>query len=139
MKDIRKALRAILLANTSVTDVVSGRIYPEPLPQGITARSIVYRTIDEDTDYHMNGPSGLVHDRIQFDAIGQTADHSVELANLIKDELSGFHGTVAYGTNSPQESVFIHAVFHDNGRPIYDSIAKLYLMQRDYIVWYYDR
>lgn len=139
IKDIRPALRAVLLGDVDVSSVVGTRIYPAQIPQGVTDPSIVYSIITEDTDYHMNGPSGLKTDRIQIDCWAQESDQAVSLANDVEDVLSGFSGTVSFGSSSPQDSIVIHAVFHDIGDDIYDSVAKLYSKQRDYFFWYYDR
>lgn len=142
MKDVRKALRAILLGdgviNAAITDGSVKRIYPGILPQGITDQSIVYTLVTEESDYHMQGSSHLMQDRIQVDCWAQTPDAAVALANLVKDELSGFSGTVSFGADSPQASVVVHAVFHDQGRDDYDATAKLHVRRRDYLFWYYD-
>lgn len=139
MKDIRSALRAILLGDSTISTAIdASRIYPGILPQGVTQQSIVYTIVGEDSDYNMQGSSHLARDRIQLDCWAQTVDAAVVLANLVKDELSGFRGTVSYGSNSPQDSVVIHAVFHDQGRDEYDSTAKLHARRRDYFIWYWD-
>lgn len=139
MKDIRPALRAILLGDATISAAIGAvRIYPSVLPQGIIQQSIVYTLIGEDSDYHMQGSSQLAQDRIQLDCWAQTIDAAVALANLVKDELSGFRGTVSYGSNSPQDSVVILAIFHEQGRDEYDSTAKLHARRRDYFIWYWD-
>lgn len=135
MKDIRFALHALLTA----TDGGFTRIYPVVLPQGVTNPSIIYNFISESSDYHMLGSSGLSQARFQIDCWSLTPDQSVLLANQVYDILSGFRGTVPYGTNSPQDSIVIQAVFHDQGSETYDAIAKLYTRRRDYLFWYTDR
>lgn len=139
IKDIRPALRAILLGDVDVSNVVGVRVYPALLPQGVTNPSIVYNIVTEHTDYHMNGPSGLKTDRIQIDCWSQQPDQAVALANDVEDVLSGFSGTVSFGSISPQESVVIHAVFQDTANDIYDPTSKMYSKQRDYFFWYYDQ
>lgn len=143
MKDIRNALRALLIGDDDIDGVITAseisRIYPVVLPQGIILPSIVYNLITEGTDYHMQGPSGLIQARYQIDCWAQTQDAAVSLANLVKDKLSGFRGLVPFGSESPQEEIIIRGVFHDQGRDDYDPVAKLFRRQCDYLIWYADR
>lgn len=143
MKDIRPALRSILIADAAVAATVSSgnspdlyRIYPGVLPQGITLPSIVQNLISEVMGYIMQGDDGLMQARIQVDAWALTQDLAVSLASKVYDKLSGFSGTVTYGSNSPQDSVVVRAIFHDQGRDDYDSASKMYVRRRDYLIWY---
>ncbi|RJP54169.1 MAG: DUF3168 domain-containing protein [Anaerolineaceae bacterium] len=137
MKDIRPALRALMLADADVSTAVGGsRIYPDILPQGVTLPSVVTNLITELTDYHMQGASGLAQVRIQVDCWALTQDIAVDLANKVKDVLSAFAGTVLYGSSSPQTSIVIQGIFADQGRDDYDSVSKLFTRRRDYFVWY---
>lgn len=139
MKDIRPALRAILLADSGVLAAVgggSGRIYPGVLAQGVTAPSIVQNLITEGSNYHMQGDAGLMQARIQVDCWALTQDLAVSLAGLVFDVLSGRSGTIAYGSDSPQRSVIVQGVFHDQGRDDYDPVTGMFARRRDYIIWY---
>lgn len=137
MKDIRPALRAFLLADGDVSSAVgASRIYPGTLPQGVTLPSIVQNLITEGSDYHMQGDSGLMQARIQVDSWALTQDLAVSLAALVYDRLSGHRGTIAFGSNSPQETIVVQGVFHDQGRDDYDATAKLHSRRRDFLFWY---
>ena len=141
MKDLRKAIRAFLLADSTVSTLVGAtRIYPGTLPQGVAQTSVVpavvQNLITESSDYHMQGDSGLGQARVQLDCWAQTQDEAVELANLVFDRLSGASGTIEFGMNSPLENVAVQGVFHDQGRDDYDSVAKLYTRRRDFLIWY---
>lgn len=137
MKDIRAALRAFLLSDASISALVGGvRVYPGVLPQGTTAASIVQNLITEASDVHMQGPSGLGQARVQLDCWAQSQDAAVALANLVMDRLSGHKGTIAFGAESPQESIVVQGIFHDQGRDDFDSVAKLHSRRRDYIINY---
>jgi hypothetical protein len=138
MKDLRPALRALLLSDGAVNTAVAGsRIYPGIMPQGQTLPSIVQNLITESSDYHMQGASGLGQARIQIDCWALTQDLAVALANLVFDKISGFKGTVAFGSDSPQtQEVVIQGVFPDQGRDDYDPLAKLFSRRRDYLIWY---
>lgn len=140
MIDIRSVLKTVLLADVTVAALVgSSRVYPGILPQGVTATSVVQNLISEDTDYHMQGASGLAAARIQIDGWAQGQDAAVALANAVKDRLSGFSGTVSFGSNSPQDTASIKSIFAASARDDYDDTAKMHRRSRDYIVWYYER
>jgi hypothetical protein len=140
MKDIRPALRALLLGDVTVSGLVGGiRIHSVRLPQGQKTASIVYNRITEQTDYHYAGGSGLAQARFQVDSWATTQDAAVVLANAAYDRLSGFGGILDYGSNSPQDQILINAIFMDQGREDFDSVAEMYRMSRDYIIWYAER
>lgn len=139
MKDVRPAIRQILLDDPTVAGLVGSlRIYPTNLPQGIQQPSIVCSMVSEDTHYHMQGASNLVSSRYQISAWALTADLSVELADAAKDALSGFRGDVGYGSNSPLIYVTVQGIFHDQGGDgdAYDSTSKMYARRRDYSIWF---
>lgn len=130
MKDIRKALRSFLLADAAIVAVVVDRVYALRIPQGVNASSIVVTRVSGPGDYHMDGPSGLISARIQIDAWAATADAATTLANLVKDRIDGYRGTMGTGGNI----VTVHGVFVADLREDYDGDAELYRSGRDYFV-----
>ena len=137
--DIRPGLHTLLLSNSDIVARVGDRIYPVVLPQGVTADSIVYNRIVDNESYHFVGPSGLITQRMQIDAWSQTPDGASELADLIKELIGGFSGTVAYSANSPSDFVRIQGIFLLSGDEDYDSQAALYRRRRDYSIIFADR
>jgi hypothetical protein len=130
VKDIRKALRSFLLADAAIVAVIVDRVYALRIPQGIKSSSIVVTRISGPGDYHLQGPSGLMSARIQVDAWATTADAATTLANLVKDRLDGYRGTVGTGGNI----ITVHGVFVADLREDYDDDAELYRSGRDYFV-----
>lgn len=134
MKDIRPALRAFLLADASISALVTtggiSRVYPVKIPQGVKAACIVYSRISGTGIYHMGGDSGLAMPRFQIDAWGLTGDAATTLANLIKDRLSGFRGVMGTGPIA----VTVQGVFLLDEREDYDDTPKLHRMSRDYAI-----
>lgn len=129
MKDLRPALRALLLADASVSALVGGaRVYAGLVPQGVTSPSVVQNLISEGSDYHMAGSSGLGQARVQVDCWATTPDAAVALANAVMDLLSGYRGTVG------PDAVVIRGVFHDQGQDVYDDTAKMHTRRRDYLI-----
>lgn len=132
MKDIRPALRSLLLADATLSALVGGqRIFPVIMRQGEQDPSVVYNRITETADYHMLGPSGLYETLVQFDAWATTHAAAVQLADAVYDLLSGFSGLVG--------TIQIHGIFLINGRENYDSVVSFFRMSRDYRVVYWER
>lgn len=139
--DPSPGLRALLLSNGSISTLVGGdRIYPDNLKQGEIRDSLVYNLISEFETYKMEGPSTLVQSRIQWDAWSRSRDSARLLADLVKEQLGGFAGRInVAGLNSPNDFVSVRGIFLTTGRSGYDNEAQLYLMSRDYFIWYGDR
>ena len=136
MKDIRPALRAFLLADASISALVTtggiSRVYPVKIPQGVKAACIVYSRISGTGIYHMGGDSGLAMPRFQIDAWGLTGDAATTLANLIKDRLSGYRGVMGSGGAAvTDQGVFMAAEMED-----YDDTVQMSRMSRDYAIDY---
>lgn len=137
MKDIRPALYALLVGDPTVSSLVGGsRIYPVRLPQGDRGPSLVYHRITGLVEYEMNGSAGLLQTLMQLDAIATSADAATQLGNAVHDVLSGYRGTVFFGTASPQNSVVVQGIFQTNERDIYDAPTEMTMLQRDYSIWY---
>jgi hypothetical protein len=137
MKNIRAAVRALLLADSTVNSLVGGvRIHVVRLPQGQKDPSIVFNRINETGDYHMQGDSRLAQTRIQLDAWATRNDSACQLADAAYEVMTGFAGDVVWGSNSPTETVTIMGTFLDQGREDFDQVAELFRMSRDYIVFY---
>jgi hypothetical protein len=143
MKDVRAATRAILIADPAVAAAVSTgeasgvyRIYPAILPQGVSAPSVVQNLVTEDMGYDMQGDISLMVARTQLDAWATTPDAAVSLAGKVFEAMSGYAGLVVYGSNSPQDSMIVQAIFHDQGRDDYDSTMKMHVRRRDYLIWH---
>ena len=140
MKDIRPALRTLLLSDATINSLVGGsRIWSVLLPQGQRSPSLVFRRITDFSDNHMNGDSGLQQTFMQIDAFATSHDGSVSLADAVHDLLSGFYGVVEYGSNSPPDFVQFQGIFQSNGRDLFDDPTQMFHMSRDYRIFYGDR
>jgi hypothetical protein len=129
MKDVRPALRTLLLADTTVSNLVGGsRIYPGVLPQGQRSPSLVYNRISGVFPFELDGSGGIVQNLIQIDAIADSSDTASNLANAVHDALNGFRGTVA--------TVEFKGIFQTNERDIFDSAVQLHRVSRDFSTWF---
>jgi len=140
MKDIRLAIRSLLTGDPAIAAIITvggiSRVYPGTLPQGTTLPSVVQNLITESSDYHLIGPSYLGQSRMQIDCWAQLPDDAVLLADLVLDKLSGYSGVTAVGSSSPQDTIDVEAIFHDQGRDDFDATAKMYTRRRDYLIWF---
>lgn len=132
MKDIRPALREFLLGDSNIVALVVARIYPIKMPQGTNVASIVYSRISGQSDYKMEGPTGLSRPRIQIDAWAPTADAAVTLANRVKDRIDGYSGVMGSGATS----VTVQGVFMADERESYDDVVQMFGVSRDYFMHY---
>lgn len=148
LADIRVGLRAYILASGTIAAAVDSgasavpryRVFPSKLPQGELRASIVYSRISGLTDHHSTGPSGLSRPRIQIDCWAPTQDAAASLADLVKERIDGFSGSVQWDDNSPGNAVVIQSImFADRESDDYDDAVKLYRTGRDYFVWYEER
>lgn len=135
--DLRPGLRAFLAADATIAAlVVAGgitRIYPNKLPQGVVATSLVYQEISNVGDHHNAGPSGLASPRMQITAWAGSADAAATLARAVKSRIDGYRGTMGSGG----DAVTVQGVFFQDSRDIEDDeTPTLFGKQADYrIVW----
>lgn len=129
MKDIRPALRTLLLSDPTVSGMVGGaRIYPTILPQGQRQPSIIYNRVSGIFPFELDASAGVVQNLMQVDSIAVSNDDANNLANAAHDVLSGFKGEVS--------TVVIQGIFQTNERDIYDGTVQLYRVSRDYSIWF---
>lgn len=144
LADIRVALRAYLLADSTIASLVDSgasaavryRVFATKLPQGEIRASIVYNRISGLSGVTSSGREGLSRPRIQIDCWAPTADAASSLADLVKERIDGFKGAVQWDDNSPGNEITVQGVFFDSERDLYDDVVKLYGMSRDYLVWF---
>lgn len=130
MKDIRAGLFAFLSADPVVSALVTAngiaRIYPIKMPEGVKLASVVYTRISGQSEYTMQGPDGLARSRMQIDAWAPTAPAASALANVVKDAINGYRGTMG--------SVVVQGVFMENERESFDDIVQMFGVSRDYFI-----
>lgn len=85
-------LAGLLLAHAPLAALIGNRIQWDTLPQGSPQPSIVMYVISGVTDYTMQGASGYVMTRVQFDCRGATAANARAVAEALEARLSGFRG-----------------------------------------------
>jgi hypothetical protein len=135
IKDPRGAMRSFVLADTAIAAVIGTRYYPEEIDPGERRPSIVYTLIYDATDYTYGGASGLIAATWQFVAYATDRDTAFDLANLIKNRLSGFRGNMVGQT----VTIAVRGVFAGSGQTGREPDTGFYSMRRDYRIIYLEQ
>lgn len=80
----------LLKSFSTITDLVSTRIYPVYVPQGITGDCIVFSVISGTEDYSCDGAVGLVDTNIQITCIASRHATATAIARAVKTALNGY-------------------------------------------------
>lgn len=94
---MEEQLRGILLAASSVTDIVGNRISWGSIPQGKGYPSIAMHVIDEVSQSTMAGPDGLLQGRVQIDCYALTYAQAKILSRAVILVLDGYQGGIFSG------------------------------------------
>jgi NAD-dependent SIR2 family protein deacetylase len=91
---IGKLIYARLSTSSNITAIISTNIYPDITPQNVDYPFIVYSIIDSNPVDFKDGQSNLEEIDLQIDVYTQNYDTTQNLANLIRNRLDRFVGTV---------------------------------------------
>ena len=129
MADVGKAIRTRLLSVSAVTNLVSTRIYPLTLPQGVTMPAVRYQRISGNSDPHIRGTTGTATARLQFDILATTYAAAESLREAIREAIDQYTGTssgvVIHSCNATS-----HLDLFDE--PVHGDAVGLYQMVSDY-------
>lgn len=118
------------LGNASaVSSLVSSRIYPQLLPQSPTLPALTYSQISAIRTYVLAGDVQKARRRFQIDCWAATHKASAQLADAVRNTLSGFYGSMS-GTQ-------VHFITLDNEHDLFDEQAGttgVYRITQDYII-----
>lgn len=76
-----------LSSTSSITALVSTRIYPTLAPEGVTGDFITYHKVNANTERHLSGVSNLRSATFDFYSWSSTALGAVTIADAIHDAL----------------------------------------------------
>lgn len=125
--EVIKAIRALLAANTDVTDLTDTRIYAYIAPQEAAAPFIVASVIAVRPSDCKNGPSQLDTYRVQIDSVTKTASDTATLDRLVRETLD----RVTRGTVT---GVAIDGIRFDNSLMLFEEERELRIVASDYDV-----
>jgi hypothetical protein len=96
---IRSDLRAYLLADDGIADLVGTRIYPVVLPQGASRPAITYARISGGHSHNIDRATGSAIPTFEIDCWGDTFDEVDELAEALRQAMQGF-GPGTFGSTA---------------------------------------
>ena len=80
---LEKAVRSILIADGTVTGLVSSRVYPQRRPQGTAVPAIVYQNIFEETNEALATQGGIKRTRLSVEVFDKTYGATKTLRNAV--------------------------------------------------------
>ena len=89
---MEEELRALLIADSGVSAIVSSRIAWGERKQGTAVPDILLTVISRPRDYHMTGSSNPVEYRVQVDCYGVTYASAKTTSRAVDTLLSGYSG-----------------------------------------------
>ena len=126
--EAEEAVRTILADDASVADLVSARIYPGRLPQGVTLPAIVYQRISAVRLNDLSGPSGFARPRVQLDLWASTYSGVKALARVVRQALDGYSGEV--------DGFGVADAILDEELDLYEPGVDDYRVVQDYFIWH---
>ena len=99
-------LYSYLIGESTVTDLVSTRIRPNRLPQGLTFPAVTYHRVSTPHDHNLDGGSGWVRIRLQVDVWDNTYKGVEDVAEALRGVLQGYQGSMG--------STYINGILLDN-------------------------
>ena len=133
MITIEEGLRAFLVANVTVNGLVSGRVYPNKLPQTVTMPALTYQRIDTPRvhSHDSSGSAGTAYPRIQFDCWAASYASAKSLSDALRGALNGYVGTM--GTVNP---VMVQSALQEDERFDDFADAGVVRISCDFTVWH---
>ncbi len=126
---IESAVRTFILADSTITTLISTRLYSVKMPQSPTFPLIVYTKISGFREHDMDG-STIAAPRIQYDSWAQTYAGAKALADALRERLDSYAGPVG----SPAETV--HFAYLLNERDFYDDDLQVFRVSMDFEIWH---
>ena len=110
---VGKAIYNILSNDSSVSDLVGTRIYPQKIEYNATIPAVTYFVTSVGPTNTKNGVSTYDYTAVQITAFGSTYDEASNLARLIRVALDYVSGTYA--------GIVVDKIFFEDANDIYDD------------------
>lgn len=122
--NIGDAIYNILSNDSGVTNLVSTRIYPNQIAQGVEFPVIRYNVISDDPSDNKDGVSKLDQIRIQVDCFGATSKSANDVADAVRSALDRTSGTF--------NSVIVQSIQFLDYNTNFDETAQVAQVSHDY-------
>jgi hypothetical protein len=124
---IGKLIYGRLSTASNITAIIGTNIYPDITPQNVDYPFIVYSIINSNPVDFKDGQSNLEEIDLQIDVYTQNYDTTQNLANLIRNRLDRFVGTV--------EGVEVQSIrYMSSDSQVYNANLNVYWMSIDFMI-----
>ena len=124
---IGKLIYGRLSTNGSITAYVGTKIYPDITPQNVQYPFVVYTITNSLPVDYKDGQSNLEEITLQIDVYTQSYDDTQDLANLIRNRLDRFVGTV--------EGVEVQTIkYVSSDSQVFNAELSVYWMSIDFMI-----
>ena len=124
---IGKLIYSRLSTDGSITAYIGTKIYPDITPQNVQYPFVVYTITNSLPVDYKDGQSNLEEITLQLDVYTQSYDDTQDLANLIRNRLDRFTGTV--------EGVEVQTIkYVSSDSQVFNAELSVYWMSIDFMI-----
>ena len=92
---LEKGIRSILIADVTVSGLVSSRVYPQRRPQGTILPALTYRTVFQEITEALAEQTGLRRSRVSIDCADSTYGGNKTLRDAVTSALIDYNATIS--------------------------------------------
>jgi hypothetical protein len=133
--DVEESLHKRLKDYTGLKNLVSTRVYPDVLPQGVTYPAVTYSLVIDGREHAMGSDPGIYGPTYQVTAWAETKSSAKSVAAQIESCLKDFSGVMG-GTGG----VTVQRIFADGelSAQFYPDEGKegVWGIPLQYVIWY---
>jgi hypothetical protein len=89
---IEDIIYILLSSDSTITDMVSTRIYPQLRDQNDGLPALTYQMIIQNYSHDINGNNGLCEATVQINCYASTVLGSIQLADVVRSSLGSYQG-----------------------------------------------
>ena len=135
--DICEALYKYLSTYSGITTLISTRLYPVVIPQGVTYPAVSFQKISMQRVHAFQQDTGLTSAMIQVSTWAKTDStkkgyaHCQAVSSQIRAALQNYSGVMG-GTGG----VTVNAVLIESEMDDYEEASEVYVVHQEYEIWY---
>src|SRR6478736_5980390 len=120
------AIYKLLTDNADFAAIAGDRVYPLRVAQTALLPAVAYQTISNSPTNCKEGDAGLDRKRLQINIYSEDYDQQEELAEITRNLLSSFSGTV--------DGVTIRNITYETETDLHDDAADIFFKAQDYTI-----
>lgn len=128
--NVLKVIRAKLIADTAVANIIGAKCYPVVAPQKAAVPFVILSIVNDDPTDTKSGVSTTDVFRIQVDAYAASYDACQDLGRKVRTAIDKYRGTIRFD----DESILIDGVRYLTSQDAYEEEPGEFRRISDYIV-----